>query len=322
MMRLGHCGNPFEGVRGFASVTIGSENLREGYSELVRRVARLRTTMFQTGIATSAISGGWLFVTDQAIQHSPVAMAFTALGSIVVVNSLMQEFRVKRMLCLGIRCDQFGPSTVSSVNHEIHRILKGDKPNIVLKRDGIVISGPKEPSIDMIPTPRTMAEIQSMRRIKLPDIILKREVSNEVHTIFQRWVSRVAIPFNLANIRAFIAKSRDEDSEHSADDYVVMGAVISNLLDAVSNTPLKEEVGKFKERLNKANTPEELIQLLVDQKLLDGPFSFMRHWAQGVDKVSVRVDRACGLRLYRNSRYSIFGPMAATAFPKKYLLPD
>ncbi|MCB1112205.1 MAG: hypothetical protein H7A37_03410 [Chlamydiales bacterium] len=299
-------------------VVITKDQLRYSYQKLLGRLTELTGRIAIAVFGTPAASGFWCLATEQTLFQSPVAIAATILGTWVASDATMQILKTRNFIQLGVKCDQQGPSKDSAINDIIKKILKGGAPLIRINAQQMIVSGPSQTNMDSIPSKETLKKIQCLEPLKLPKIVLSERTEKHSRLIFDRWMTRISVPFSILNIMNILTRSIDPDERPlRADDYVVLASSLENMRHFATNSSLSEEVKKFEDYLNAAHTAEEVVKQLVNKEFLDGPFSFLKYWSQDLQQVSVRIDRLGNLGLYRIRNSSYGGPMPISQFPNR-----
>lgn len=303
-------------IDGVAQIVIPRHQLRPSYQKIFGRITDMTARIAIAAYGSPISAAGWCMLTNQYLYESPVAVTMLLVGAWVISDASLQIFRTRKFVELGVCCDQQGPSVDASINKAVFEVLQGGAPFVRVYSHELIISGSSGAMVDAIPSKKTLQRVKNLKKINLPEIVLSYPVSGHVALIFDRWMTRIATPSSILNILSIMAKAGDKNEKLSADDLVILAASIKNLHDFFENSSLSEEVEKFENYLKSGKTPEQLVKLLVDEEFFNGPLSFMHYWAEGVNPVSVRVDRLGNLCIYRKRSRSFLGPMSIRQFPE------
>ncbi|HSW86597.1 MAG TPA: DUF4339 domain-containing protein [Rhabdochlamydiaceae bacterium] len=303
--------------QGRQTVWLSGNKLKASYDSMRDHLMDLVVNMGLSAVASPILSGTWMVLTEQMLQESPVAMTCLVAGGAYIANQAMEFSRVKQYAKWSVLSDASGPSRYEEINQKVKQIISGNNPKIHLTTSGLKISGtlgdPKQPSQAV---EHALLQINSLNRLVIPSCTLDRNAKDCIDFTTERWSTRINFPLAILYLIAMTSK----DHKHRRlDDYVVMAASAYTIHDYFSGPSVDEARRKLSSYLEKAETPSEVLRLLINYQDLNGGMSFLTEWAKNVDTLAIRVGRTGSLILYKNRNFSIGGPYPIQQFPSKNL---
>lgn len=245
--------------------------------------------MISSTVFSSTLSGCWLWLTDQTISSSPVALAIVSAGVICVAKNVVEVERVHHYAKLSRPFNRAKLSKSAEVNAITSTDLTPDSHKDLQT---------------------SLARIKEIPDVSIPKCMLIDPANEQVANTMDRWLVRFTLPFSVLNIIMISSKQRK-----SWDDYVAIGASSANIADFCSGPSVDEARKKFTDYLAKCTTIEELLELLIHPDALDSDMSFLYKWVEDAETIGVRVGRTGTLKLYKKCKSSSGGPYPIEHFP-------